>query len=138
MKNATTYFGIALLGTLLMSFTATPQCKTNCETLPFEEITFIEPTEDVELDFDTAQYLPEGFDAYKGMDSDVSEVVFIEKEEEIDLGFNTAAYLPIGFDAYKGMEIDLDEVIYIEEEEDIKLDFNVQNYLPENFNAYSR
>ena len=138
MKKATTYLGILFLGTALMSFSGTPDCKTNCEPLPIDDITYIEPTEDVELDFDTTQYLPEGFDAYKGMDADVSDVVFIEKEEEIDLGFNTAAYLPIDFDAFKGMELDLAEVIYIEEEEVIELDFNVQNYLPENFNAYSR
>src|SRR5665811_1065571 len=138
MKKATTYLGILFLGTALMSFSGTPACKTNYEPLPIDDITYIEPTEDVELDFDTTQYLPEGFDAYKGMDADVSDVVFIEKEEEIDLGFNTAAYLPIDFDAFKGMELDLAEVIYIEEEEVIELDFNVQNYLPENFNAYSR
>ncbi len=138
MKNATTYLGIALLGTLLMSFSRTPDCKTNCEELAIDEITYIEPTEDVELDFDTAQYLPEGFNAYKGMDTDVSDIVFIEKDEEINLGFNTAKYLPIGFDAYQGMEIDLDEVIYIEEEEEVELDFNVEAYLPTGFNANSK
>lgn len=138
MKKATTYLGIVFLGSILMSFSGKPDCKTNCEQLPIEDITYIEPTDDVELGFDTSEYLPKGFDAYKGMDTDVEEIVFIEKEEEIDLGFNTAKYLPIGFDAYSGMEIDLNEVIYIEEEEAIELDFNVLNYLPKNFNAYSR
>lgn len=138
MKKATTYLGIAFLGTILMSFSGTPDCKTNCEPLPIEDITYIEPAEDVELDFDTAQYLPEGFDAYKGMGIDLTNIVFIGNEEEIDLGFDTAKYLPIGFDAYAGMEVDLDTIKYIEEEEAIELDFNVQNYLPENFNAYSR
>lgn len=138
MKKATTYLGILFLGTGLMSFSPSPDCKTNCEPLPIDDITYIEQTEDVELGFDTTAYLPEGFDAYKGMGPDISKVVFIEKEEEIDLGFNTATYLPIDFDAYKGMELNLDEVIYIEEEEAIELDFNTQNYLPENFNAYSR
>lgn len=138
MKKASTYLGILFLGTALMSFSDTPDCKTNCERLPIDGIIYIEPTEDVELDFDTTQYLPDGFDAYKGMDANLSEVVFIEKEEEIDLGFNTMAYLPTDFNAYKGMELNLDEVIFIEEEEAIELDFNVQNYLPKNFNAYAR
>lgn len=138
MKNATTYLGLALLGSILMSFTGKPDCKTNCEPLAIDNITYIEPTEDLELDFDTAQYLPEGFNAYKGMEADLTTIVFIENEEEINLGFNSAKYLPIGFDAYEGMVIALDKIEYIEEEEEVELDFNVQNYLPKNFNAYSR
>ncbi|SDE03347.1 hypothetical protein SAMN05421636_1033 [Pricia antarctica] len=138
MKKATTYLGILFLGTVLTSFSSTPDCKTNCEPLPIDTINYIEPTEEVALDFDTKAYLPDGFDAYKGMDADISKVVFIEKEEEMDLGFNTAFYLPIDFDAYKGMELNLEDVVFIEDEEAIELDFNVQNYLPENFNAYSR
>lgn len=138
MKKVTTYLSIAFLASIMMSFSGTPECKTNCEPLPIDDITYIEPTEDVELDFDTAQYLPEDFDAYKGMGTDVTNILFIENEEEFDLGFDTAAYLPIGFDAYAGMEINLDTIQYLEEEEAIELDFNVQNYLPENFNAFSR
>ncbi len=138
MKKVTTYLGIAFLGTLLMSFSGKQDCKTNCEPLPIDDITYIEGTEDFDLGFDTAQYLPKGFNPYEGMHADLSGVDFIETEHEIDLGFNTAKYLPIGFDAYKGMEINLDEVNYIEEEEEVELDFNVQNYLPENFNASSR
>ena len=138
MKKVTTYLSIGFLASIMMSFSGTPDCKTNCEPLPIDDITYIEPTEDVELDFDTAQYLPEGFDAYKGMGADVTNILFIENEEEINLGFNTAMYLPIGFDAFTGMEIDLDTIQYIEEEEAFELDFNVQNYLPENFNAFSR
>ncbi len=138
MKNVTTYLGIAFLGTLLMSFSGKPDCKTNCEPLPIDDITYIEATEDFELDFDTAQYLPEGFNAYEGMGADLTDIVFIENEEEIELEINTAKYLPIGFDAYEGMIIDLDDIRYIQEEEEVELDFNVQNYLPNNFNAYSR
>ncbi len=133
MKNASTILGIALMGTLLMSFTGSPGCKTDCEVLAIDEITYIEPTEEVELDFDTAKYLPEGFDAYQGMGPNLEEIAFIEPTEDIDLGFDTARYLPIGFDAYKGMEIDLNDIEYIEEE--VELDLNVQSYLPGNFNA---
>ncbi|MDT7827501.1 hypothetical protein RQM65_02335 [Pricia sp. S334] len=137
MKKATTYIGIALLGSIMMSFSGTPDCKTNCEPLPIDEIIYIEPQEDLELDFDTEEYLPEDFNAYEGMGTDLTDIVFIEEEEEIDLGFDPKAYLPIGFDAYKGMEIDLETVEYIEEDEDVELEFNVQHFLPEDFDAYS-
>lgn len=137
MKNITTYLGLALLGSILMSFTGKRDCKTNCEPIAIDDITYIEATDDFELDFDTAQYLPEGFNAYKGMGADLTNIVYIENEEEINLGFNSAKYLPIGFDAYEGMVIDLDEIKYLEEEEEVTLDFNVQNYLPANFSAYS-
>jgi len=138
MKNTTTILGMALLGTLFMSFNASPQCKTNCEPLPIDDITYIEATEEVELDFDTDQYLPEGFDAYKGMGADLSDIVFIEDDNEVDLGFDSAKYLPIGFDAYEGMALNLDTIEYIEEEEDVELDFDVKNYLPSNFSASSK
>lgn len=138
MRNATTYISLAFLGTLLMSFSGTPECKTNCEPLAMDNVTYIEPTEDIELGFDTAQYLPEGFDAYRGMGADLSDVVFVQNEQEIDLGFNTAQYLPIGFDAYEGMVFNLNEIEYIEEEEEVEIDFNIQKYLPENFDASSK
>lgn len=138
MKNTTTILGLSLLGTLMMSFSGTPQCKTNCEPLVMDDITYIESTDDFELDFDTAQYLPEGFNAYKGMGADVSDIVFIEDEEEVQLAFDSATYLPLDFDAYEGMALDLDTIEYIEEEEDVELGFDVQNYLPTDFNVSSK
>lgn len=138
MRKVTNFLAIALLGTTMMSFAATPDCKTNCEEQVIDGITYIEPTEEVQLDFDTAKYLPEGFDAYKGMGPNLDEVVFIEPEEEIEFDFNPARYLPIGFDAYEGMIIDIDQVEYIEEEEEIELDFNSDAYLPADFEASSK
>ncbi|MGB6152362.1 MAG: hypothetical protein WBG48_10245 [Pricia sp.] len=138
MKNTTTVLGIAIIGTMMMSFNASPQCENHCEPLPIDDITYIETTEEVELDFDTAQYLPEGFNAYKGMGADLSDITFIEEDKEVDLGFDSAKYLPIGFDAYEGMALDLDTIEYIEEEEDVQLDFDVQNYLPSNFDASTK
>ncbi|HDZ14404.1 hypothetical protein LCGC14_0673150 [marine sediment metagenome] len=137
MRKATTYISLTALVTLLMSFSGKPECETNCEASAMQNVTYIEPTEDIELNFDTAQYLPEGFDAYKGMGTDVSDIALVQNDQEVDLGFNTAKYLPIGFDAYKGMVIDLNDVEYIEDEE-VELDFNVQKYLPKNFDAASK
>jgi len=138
MKNATTIFSLAVLGSLLMSFTGTPQCKTECENLQIENIAFVEIEEEIDLGFDTVQYLPEGFDPYKGMAPNLPEIVFIESEEKINLGFDTSEYLPEGFNAYEGMMFDIDEIEYVEVEEEIDLNFEVQAYLPEDFNALSK
>ena len=96
-----------------MSFTGTPQCETECENLQFNDITFIEVEEVIDLGFNTAQYLPEGFNPYSGMEPNLEEIIFIETEEEIDLGFETAQYLPEGFNAHEGMAFDLNEIEYI-------------------------
>jgi len=135
MKKATTFLSIVLLGASLMSFTGTPECNAQCDDLHLEDISFIEVDEEIDLGFDTAQYLPEGFDAYQGMGPNLEEITFIEPEKQIDLGFDTAQYLPEDFNVYAGMEFDIDQIEYIEEEEEIILDFDVQDYLPADFSA---
>lgn len=138
MKKATTVLGIAILGSVFMSFTGTPQCEIECKNLQINDITFIETEEEIDLGFETAQYLPEGFNPYSGMEPNLEEIAFIETEDKIDLGFETAQYLPEGFNAYEGMVFDLNEIEYIEEEDEIILDFDVQAYLPSNFNVLSK
>jgi hypothetical protein len=163
MKKAGVLLGIGLLGAVLISFIGTHKCEesenekslaifyeeTNSfeeilrlqnetEILKIEDIPVIEKEEEISLGFDTAQYLPLGFNAYKGMELDLDDIPFIEEEEEIDLGFDTARYLPEGFNAYEGAEFYIDDIVYIEEEEKIVLGFDTQEYLPENFNAYSK
>lgn len=110
MKKATTILSITIIGSLLMSFTATPQCETECEKLQIQDINVIEVEEEIDLGFDTAQYLPEGFNPFEGMEPNLDDIVIIEEEEEIDLGFDTALYLPIGFNAYEGMALEIDEI----------------------------
>ena len=138
MKNVTTVLSMVFLGAALMSFKGNDDCKTECDKLNMEDITFIEVEEEIDLGIDTALYLPEGFDAYVGMESVLDEITFIEKEEEINLGFNTAQYLPEGFNAYKGMVFEIEDITFIEEEEEIVLGLDAQNYLPKNFNAFSK
>ena len=59
---------------------------TTTQSLKVEDIEVIEIEEDVEIDFDTKKYLPERFNAYKGMhDIDWSKVELVEIEEEVDL-----------------------------------------------------
>lgn len=138
MKKTITLLSIVLLGTTLMSFHGIPECKTECENLQIEDITYLEVNEEIDLGFDTTPYLPKGFDPYAGMGTMLDEINYIEDEKEVDLGFDTAEYLPKGFNAYKGLVFDIDEIEYIEMEDEIDLDFDVQAFLPESFKALSK
>jgi len=53
----------------------------------------------IELGFDTNDYLPEDFNPYKE-EVPVNGINFME-EETIDLGFETADYLPENFNPYR-------------------------------------
>ena len=90
------------------------------ESIEINSIEVIEIEEEVELGFDTANYLPKDFNALKGMhDLDWASIELIEIEDEVELCFDTANYLPKDFNALKGMN-DLDwasiELIEIEKE----------------------
>jgi len=156
MKNVNVLLGVGVLALTLLSFSnkdkyevqdssntialehTDPCSKIESVNLSLNEIIFIEEEESIELGFDTAKYLPEGFDAYEGMGLDLNEIVLIEEEEEIELGFDTADYLPLGFNAYEGMVFDIDEIDFIELEDEIELGFDVNEYLPMNFSALSK
>ena len=59
---------------------------TTTQSLKVEDIKVVELEEDIEINFDTKKYLPERFNAYKGMyDVDWSKVELVEIEEEVDL-----------------------------------------------------
>jgi hypothetical protein len=168
MKKISVITGIALVSIVLLSFTGKDNCEreesiaytalqqpflnalpteTNPTNLKMNEIDYVELEYEFDLGFDTADYLPLGFNAYEGMDLDLDEIVYVEEEEDIDLGFDTAAYLPKGFNPYQGMdldlkvaleELDLNSIIYIEEEVEIQLDFPPKKYLPKGFNPYAK
>ncbi len=163
MKKASLLLGIGVLGVILISFTGTHKCEKTehhksvaifsesnhlfeeglllqgeTEILEINEIVFIEQDQEINLDFDTADYLPLGFNAYEGLELNLNDIIIIEEEEEINLGFDAAKYLPADFNAYDGMEFDIDEIVYIEEEEEIILAFDPGVYLPENFNANTK
>ncbi|MFD0799191.1 hypothetical protein ACFQZJ_17075 [Maribacter chungangensis] len=138
MKKASTILSLLLLGASLVSFKASPQCQTECNTINVNDIDLIEIEEELELGFDTDQYLPEGFNPYARMFATNENMGLIEVDEEIELGFNTAAYLPEGFNPYKGMIFAIEDIVVIEEEEEFILDFNTQKYLPNSFNALAK
>ena len=103
------------------------------EDLKLSEITFIEEEPSIDLGFDTAEYLPKGFDPYC-VYFGVNSIVFIE-DEMTDLGFDTEEYLPTNFSAYANPN-GIDGISYIEEEEIVDLGFDTTKYLPEDFNPY--
>ncbi len=110
-----------------------PDCNENAD-LDLNEIVFIEEEPQIELGFDVAEYLPEGFDPHK-LYVDLNAVEYIEEQEEINLGFNVADYLPTNFDPYADPS-DIEGVYYMEEEEQIQLGFDTTAYLPANFDPY--
>ena len=126
-----------------------------------------EEESEINLGFDTANYLPVDFDPYSAP-ADIHSIDFIE-EEEIELGFDTEDYLPEGFNPYEvyfnihevefedelidlGYDhksdlkedfdpyqgvVDIHSIDFIEDEE-IELGFDTKMYLPEGFDPYTR
>ncbi|MBT8205299.1 MAG: hypothetical protein KJP14_04320 [Eudoraea sp.] len=96
-----------------------------------DKVIYIEEVSPVDLGFDTALYLPEGFDPY-AIPENIMDVSFIEDEAKIQLDFDVEQYLPKHFDPYKKY-FDLNSIQFIEEEEVIEFDFEIQDYLPADF-----
>ena len=107
------------------------------EPIKIEDVYVYEIEEEVCLNFDTNIYLPEGFNALKGLgDLDWNKIELIEPEEEVSIDFDTKQYLPKDFNSLKGMyDLDWDTIELIELEEDVEIDFDIKQYLPANFNA---
>jgi len=103
------------------------------DDIKVSEIVFIEEETSIDLGFDTADYLPEGFDPYS-VYFDINSVEFID-DEITELGFDTTAYLPENFNAYANPG-NLEGINYIEEEEAIDLGFDTTKYIPEDFDPY--
>ena len=109
-----------------------PIMKPNID---LDSIAYIEEENPIELGFDTAMYLPEGFDAYSHPEN-FMDVSFVKENSEVELGFDVQEYLPEAFYPYI-IYFDLDNIPYIEEEEVIEFDFDIQDYLPADFEPVS-
>ena len=84
------------------------------ETITIESIEVVEIEEEVELGFDTAQYLPKGFNALKGKnDINWDEIELVELEEEVEYDFDTSKHVPENFNPYKGMQCNSSVVMAI-------------------------
>jgi len=124
---------IALGGLLIQGAFANNTSK-EVEDFDLDSIEYIEDEEVIELGFDTADYLPEGFDPY-AFYFDVNSVEFIE---ESDLkGIQVKNHLPKDFDAYSNPN-GIEGINYIDPNDEIVLDFNTKKYLPKGFDAYKR
>lgn len=110
-----------------------PECEWDGD-LDLDEIVFIEEEVEIELGFDTADYLPENFDPNK-LYVDLNAIEYIEDEEEIELNFDLADYLPANFDPYSDPS-GIEGLNYIGDEVEFELGFDTAEYLPLNFDPY--
>ena len=102
------------------------------------DLDIIEIEEEVELGFDTKQYLPKDFNPLKGMhDLNWSKIQLVVMEEEVEIDFDTKQYLPEGFNPLKGKhDVNWSTIELVELDEEVVLPFNAKKYLPENFCPY--
>jgi hypothetical protein len=111
-----------------------PDCEGESD-LDLEEIIFIEEETEIELGFDTTDYLPENFDPNK-LYVDLNAIEYIEDIQEIELNFNVIDYLPANFNPYAD-PLGIEGINYIEDEVEIELGFDTAEYLPLNFDPYA-
>ena len=102
------------------------------EALDLNKIVFLESEEQIDLGFDTADYLPEDFNPNE-VYVDLNKVTYMEFDEDTLLELNIADYLPEDFNAY-AIPADIRSISYIKEEP--VLNFDTTAYLPEGFDPY--
>ncbi len=103
-------------------------------TLPTIEYSIVTEEVDEAFDFDTATYLPIGFDAYISFEEKYGlEYEVVLEEEDAPFEFNTTSYLPVGFNVNSNILNSIVEIAI--EEEDEAFDFDTKMYLPKEFNA---
>jgi len=99
-----------------------------------KSVTYIEDESQIELGFDTADYLPEGFNPYK-IYVNLDAIIFLE--DEIGEEANFKKHLPANFDAY-AYPNDVAAFNYIDEDDVVTMDFDTEAYLPSGFDAYAK
>ena len=97
-------------------------------------IVYMEEEPEIELGFDTADYLPEGFDPYKFY-FNIEGVKYIENDE-IDLN-GSQTNLPLDFNAY-AYPSDVESINYLDPNDNVSLDLETATYLPKGFDAFAR
>lgn len=109
-------------------------CKSDKDELDINCIIYIEDEPEIDLGFDTADYLPDGFDPHKFY-FDINGLPYIELDPMEE--FNTEKYLPTGFNAYAYPK-DIQSMNYIDPNDVIALKIDTKKYLPKGFDAYAR
>ena len=113
-------------------FAADPE--TEKKEFDINSIRYIQEEAEINLGFNVADYLPEGFDPHK-IYVDLKAVQFIEEEYILD--FDASTYLPKGFDAFSD-PIGMEGINYIDEIDSYTLDLDTNKYLPKGFNKYTK
>ncbi|WP_394974922.1 hypothetical protein [uncultured Croceitalea sp.] len=93
------YISTAFLAFLLLPLLSAKTTPSSKEDFDVSKISFIEEDQQIDLGFDTTEYLPEDFNPYQEEVS-IEGINFME-DELIDLGFDTENYLPENFNPYK-------------------------------------
>lgn len=119
------------MGIALVSGAFANNPNKDLEVFDINTVEYIEEETEIELGFDIADYLPEGFDPHK-IYVDLNAVIYIEEEIQIS---DLSEHLPAGFDAY-AFPTDVQSINYIDESDSFTLDFDTKKHLPEGFNAY--
>lgn len=107
---------------------------TEKEQFDINSITYIEDEIEFDLGFDTADYLPEDFDAHQ-VYFDLNGVDYIE--EDLAIEWDTKDYLPKEFNAY-AYPSDVQSINFLDESDAFEVGFDTQEYLPFNFNAFNK
>ncbi|MBT8183290.1 MAG: hypothetical protein KJN76_00500 [Eudoraea sp.] len=126
-KNIITSIAIGLL--FSAGVYANEPCKTK-EVCLLESIVYLEEESEIDLGFDTADYLPEDFDPYTFY-FDLNSVVFLE-ENETD--FISREYLPEDFNPYAIPE-DFRHISYIDPEDSLEPVIAPMKILQDHFDA---
>lgn len=106
--------------------------KVEIDEFDINTVVFVEEELNLELGFDTADWLPENFDPYKSY-IDLNNIDFIE--EEFVHKKKLARRLPKNFDPY-ALPTHALSFNYIDENDEIKIDFDPAQYLPVGFDPY--
>src|SRR5690606_8571595 len=98
-----------------------------------DEIVFLEEEPELDLGFDTKDYLPEDFDSNEFY-FDLNSIKFLAEEPEVELGFDSRALLSEGFDPYTDV-VGIGCINFMEEDQ-VELGFDPREYLPDGFSPY--
>ncbi len=133
MRNKNLKLSIAM-GIALVNGAFASTSNKDKEFFDINTIEYIEEEVEIDLGFDAADYLPEGFDPYK-IYVDLNAITYIEDDElpMLDL----SKHLPEGFDAY-AYPTDVQSINYIDDNDTFDVGFDTKKYLPEGFNAFQK
>jgi hypothetical protein len=102
--------------------------------IDLNNIVYIEEEEEVDLGFDPAIFLPEGFNPHEAY-FDIHSIQYVEETPEVIFDFDTCQYLPENFDA-NAYYFDIHSIDFIDSEKPtvVNMGYDITAYLPRGFN----